>query len=220
MKNYIPKTFPSYIPLFPISGALLLPHSKLPLNIFELRYLEMIEDALRSPFRLIGMIQPRRFIKEKTKIKHNSFHKVGCAGRISSFSETDDGRYLITLVGVSRFEFQEIQEIEKPYVKGKVNWSKFDNDLLEPKKIKNFNRKEFLNTLKKYFDSAQISSDWHVLQDVRDDVLINSLSMLCPFDPDEKQVLLEAETLFHRKKILLTLMELSSEKSQNNEYIH
>jgi hypothetical protein len=122
-------------------------------------------------------------------------------------------------VGVSRFEFQEIQEIEKPYVKGKVNWSKFDNDLLEPKKIKNFNRKEFLNTLKKYFDSAQISSDWHVLQDVRDDVLINSLSMLCPFDPDEKQVLLEAETLFHRKKILLTLMELSSEKSQNNEYI-
>ena len=216
MKIYSLEKFPNNIPIFPLPGALLLPDSKLPLNIFEPRYLEMVEDSLKTDCRFIGMIQPKKNEKiESTQ----SLHRVGCAGKISSFSETDDGRYLITLKGISRFELQDIEKKETSYVKGKVKWSKFENDLVPTKPIKNFNRLEFLNTLKKYFESAQISSDWEILENAEEDVLINSLSMLCPFDPDEKQVLLEAETLFHRKNILLTLLNLFSEKGQRNEYV-
>ena len=216
MKNYSLEAFPNNIPIFPLPGALLLPGSRLPLNIFEPRYLEMVEDSLKTELRLIGMIQPQK----NGKIEGDpSLHSIGCAGRISSFSETDDGRYLITLAGVSRFKLQEIENKGTSYIKGKVNWSKFENDLVPPKPIADFNRKEFLSTLRKYFESAQISSDWEILENAEEDVLINSLSMLCPFDPDEKQVLLEAETLFHRKNILLTLLNLFSEKGQRNEYV-
>ena len=216
MKKYNLEAFPNNIPIFPLPGALLLPGSRLPLNIFEPRYLEMVEDSLKTELRLIGMIQPQK----NGKIEGDpSLHSIGCAGRISSFSETDDGRYLITLAGVSRFKLQEIENKGTSYIKGKVNWSKFENDLVPPKPIADFNRKEFLSTLRKYFESAQISSDWEILENAEEEVLINSLSMLCPFDPDEKQVLLEAETLFHRKNILLTLLNLFSEKGQRNEYV-
>ena len=216
MKKYTPDTLPSSIPIFPLPGALLLPDNKLPLNIFEPRYLKMVEDSLKTNYRFIGMIQP----KKNDRIESNhSLHSVGCAGRISSFSETDDGRYLITLTGVSRFELQKIESTGDSYILAKVTWKRFVNDLLPPKPIKNFNKNEFLKSLKKYFESAQISSDWEVLQNADENVLINSLSMLCPFDPDEKQVLLEAETLFHRKNILLTLLNLFSEKGQRNEYV-
>ena len=216
MKSYTLEPFPNNIPIFPLPGALLLPDSKLPLNIFEPRYLEMVEDSLKTKLRLIGMIQPQ---KNGHIEGDGSLHRIGCAGRISSFSETGDGRYLITLTGISRFELQETENKGNSYIKGTVNWSKFENDLVPPKPMKDFNRKEFLNTLRKYFESAQISSDWKILENAEEDILINSLSMLCPFDPDEKQVLLEAETLFHRKNILLTLLNLFSEKGQRNEYI-
>ena len=216
MKNYSLEKFPHNIPIFPLPGALLLPDSKLPLNIFEPRYLEMVEDSLKTESRFIGMIQPK---KSEEIESTQSLHRVGCAGKISSFSETDDGRYLITLKGISRFELQDIEKEETSYVKGNVKWSKFENDLAPIKAIKNFDRLEFLNTLKKYFESAQISSDWEILENAEEGVLINSLSMLCPFDPEEKQVLLEAETLFHRKNILLTLLNLFSEKGQRNEYV-
>ena len=216
MKKYSLETFPNNIPIFPLPGALLLPGSRLPLNIFEPRYLEMVEDSLKTELRLIGMIQPQK----NGKIEGDpSLHSIGCAGRISSFSETDDGRYLITLAGISRFELKEIENERTSYIKGKVNWKKFENDLVPPKPIADFNRKEFLSSLRKYFESAQISSDWEILENAEEDVLINSLSMLCPFDPDEKQVLLEAETLFHRKNVLLTLLNLFSEKGQRNEYV-
>ena len=216
MKNYSLEAFPNNIPIFPLPGALLLPGSRLPLNIFEPRYLKMVEDSLKTDLRLIGMIQPQK----NGKIEGDpSLHSIGCAGRISSFSETDDGRYLITLAGISRFELQEIENKGTSYIKGKVNWNKFENDLVPPKPIADFNRKEFLSSLRKYFESAQISSDWEILENAEEDVLINSLSMLCPFDPDEKQVLLEAETLFHRKNVLLTLLNLFSEKGQRNEYV-
>ncbi len=216
MKKNNPETFPENIPIFPLPGALLLPNNKLPLNIFEPRYLEMVEDSLKTEFRFIGMIQPQKNEKIESS---DSLHSVGCAGRISSFSETGDGRYLITLTGISRFELLEIDRAERSYIKGKVNWTRFDSDLLPPKPISDFNRNEFLQALKKYFESAQISSDWEILEKADEDVLINSLSMLCPFDPDEKQVLLEAETLFHRKNILLTLLNLFSERGQRNEYV-
>ena len=216
MKNYNLEKFPNNIPIFPLPGALLLPESKLPLNIFEPRYLEMVEESLKSELRLIGMIQPQK--KEKIE-GDQSLYNIGCAGRISSFSETDDGRYLITLTGVSRFELLKFESKESSYIKGKVNWNKFEDDLAPPKPITDFDKKEFLNTLRKYFESAQISSDWEMLENAEEDVLINSLSMLCPFDPEEKQVLLEAKTLFHRKNILLTLLNLFSEKGQRNEYI-
>ena len=216
MKKYNTETFPHSIPIFPLPGALLLPHNKLPLNIFEPRYLEMVEDSLKTEHRFIGMIQP----KKNEKIENNHpLHSIGCVGRVSSFSETDDGRYLITLTGVSRFELQKIESTGNSYIQGRVNWKRFENDLLPSRQIQDFNREEFLNTLKKYFESAQITSDWEILENANEDVLINSLSMLCPFDPDEKQVLLEAETLFHRKNILLTLLNLFSEKGQRNEYV-
>jgi Lon protease-like protein len=217
--NYKHKKFPDLVPLFPLPGALLLPNSKLPLNIFEPRYLEMVEDVLKSSFRFIGMIQPQKRKETKDGKSHLSFHRVGCVGRISSFSETEDGRYLITLEGASRFEFVETIDDGKPYITGRVNWEKYKDDLVPSEVMKSFDRKEFLVALKKYFDSAQISSDWEVLKEAEVDILINSLAMLCPFDPEEKQVLLEAETLLHRKAVLLTLMKLSSGKSVENEYV-
>ncbi len=201
------KNLPNEIPLFPLPGALLLPKSKLPLNLFEPKYLTMLDDVLKTEDRLIGMIQPLSMPEGKTGLRQ--LHQIGCAGRIVSFNETKDGRYLITLEGVSRYRF--IKEIEGfyPYIKGKVSWDSFSMDLEETKPDNNFNRSEFLKILSKYFAAAQLSSDWSSLKEADEELLINSLSMLCPFDPEEKQALLEAPNLEYRRETLVTLMEFS-----------
>ena len=213
------KKLPKNIPLFPLPGALLLPNSRLPLNIFEPRYIRMVEDTLATKHRLIGMIQPIKLGKRNELTETNKFQKVGCAGRIVSFTETEDGRYLITLEGVSRFNFRKEMEDQKPYILSEIDWDFYSNDLVPFEGINSFDRNGFLEILKKYLDSAQIASDWDVLKKAREEVLVNSLSMLCPFEPEEKQVLLEAETIVKRLDVLVTLMKLSSENDLENRYV-
>ena len=213
------KKLPQNIPLFPLPGALLLPNSRLPLNIFEPRYINMVEDTIATKHRLIGMIQPVKISTGKELSEQNKYQKVGCAGRIVSFTETGDGRYLITLEGVSRFNFKNEVEHQKPYVLSQIDWSLYKNDLTPLDDMNGFDRNGFLEILKKYLDSAQIASDWEVLKKAKEEVLVNSLSMLCPFEPDEKQVLLEADTIRNRLDVLVTLMKLSSENDLESQYV-
>ncbi len=194
---------PDTIAVFPLPGALLLPRARLPLHIFEPRYLQMLEDALKTPTRLIGMVQPN----EIPGRSGTGLHTIGCAGRITQFSETEDGRYLITLGGVSRFRV--IREIEgfTPYRRCDVRWDGFDRDLGPDEKDPAFSRPVFLDLLGRYFDARELSADWDTLKEADDELLINSLSMMLDFDPEDKQALLEAPSLSTRRETLVTLIE-------------
>lgn len=196
---------PDTIPVFPLPGALLLPRARLPLHLFEPRYLAMLEDSLKTPHRLIGMVQPREVPGREEK----RLHAIGCAGRVSQFSETEDGRYMITLAGISRFRVREEVSGFTPYRRCDVSWDGFSNDLGPVETDKSFDREPFLDLLGRYFEAMSLSTDWSSLKDAEDELLINSLSMLCPFDPEEKQALLEAPSLATRRETLVTLIEFA-----------
>ncbi|GIT88239.1 MULTISPECIES: LON peptidase substrate-binding domain-containing protein [Roseobacter] len=204
---------PDTIAIFPLGGALLLPRSRLPLHIFEPRYLQMLEDALKTRERLIGMIQPN----EVPGRAGTGLHTIGCAGRIMQFSETEDGRYLITLGGVSRFRV--VKEIEgfTPYRRCDVVWDGFDRDLGPDETDTAFQRKGFLELLERYFDARELSADWETLKEADDELLVNSLSMMLDFDPEDKQALLEAPSLTTRRETLVTLMEYQLRGGQESE---
>ena len=197
---------PDEIPVFPLPGALLLPRARLPLNIFEPRYLAMLDDTLKTQHRLIGMIQPIVMPEGKAS---GRLHQIGCAGRLTAFQETEDGRYLITLSGASRFRMVALQEGFTPYLRADVDWSSFERDLGRAESDEGFDRADFLDVLARYFATAQLSSDWDSLKEADEELLVNSLSILCPFDPEEKQALLEAPTLTNRRETLVTLMEFA-----------
>ena len=201
---FVSNNLPKVIPIFPLSGALLLPRSNLPLQIFEPKYLQMFEDSLKTPDRLIGMIQGN-----SNTGNSKDLHKIGCAGRIIQFSETPDGRYMITLGGVSRFKIETEEIGFTPYRRAQVDWSKYEKDLGPTEKDKDFDRDYFMNLLGKFFVSADLKTDWNSLKDADEELLINSLSMLCPFEPEDKQALLEAKSLVLRRKTLTTLLEFS-----------
>ncbi|SPH22964.1 Lon protease 2 [Ascidiaceihabitans donghaensis] len=196
---------PDVIPVFPLPGALLLPRARLPLHLFEPRYLQMFDDALKTEARLIGMVQPN----EVPGREGPGLHTIGCAGRITQFSETEDNRYMITLGGVSRFRV--VKEIDgfTPYRRCEVNWDGFDRDLGDTEEDVVFDRDPFLNKLSKYFTAQGLSADWETLQDADDELLINSLSMMLDFEPEDKQALLEAPSLSTRRETLLTLIEFN-----------
>ena len=201
------KTFdmPDVIAVFPLPGALLLPRSRLPLHIFEPRYLAMLEDALKTPERLIGMVQPNAVPGRDG----NGLHQIGCAGRVTQFSETEDGRYLITLSGMSRFRvLREVMGFT-PYRRCEVSWTGFERDLGRDETDSGFDREAFMNLLSRYFTARELQTDWESLQDADDELLINSLSMLLDFDPEDKQALLEAPCLSTRRETLVTLIEYS-----------
>lgn len=193
---------PGKIPLFPLPGALLLPRARLPLQIFEPRYLAMLEDTLKTPGRLIGMIQPRA-----RPDGTDALAAIGCAGRVTAFSETDDGRYLITLTGISRFRLAAEISGFAPYLSGEVRWEDFARDRGQVETDPEFDREAFLDLLRRYFMEEQLSTDWDSLKEAEDELMINSLSMLCPFEPEDKQALLEAPSLRTRRETLVTLME-------------
>ncbi|MCB2129792.1 MAG: LON peptidase substrate-binding domain-containing protein [Rhodobacteraceae bacterium] len=195
---------PGKIPLFPLPGALLLPRARLPLQIFEPRYLAMLDAVLKTPERLIGMIQTRHGANGKETLA-----RIGCAGRVVSFSETDDGRYVISLLGISRFTLGSALAGFAPYLTGEVNWDGFDRDRAAGEVDPSLDRTRFIKLLSRYFASQKLDTDWDSLKAADDEMLINSLSMLCPFEPEEKQALLEAQTLSGRREILLTLMEFN-----------
>jgi len=197
---FSPADLPERIPLFPLPGALLLPRARLPLHIFEPRYLAMLEDVLKTPERLIGMIQPADDAGER-------MHTIGCAGRITQFSETDDHRYMITLTGVSRFRLGTIEDGFRPYMSAKVNWDGFERDLGAAEKDPGFDRAPFLDLLARYFDVSDLRTDWESLEEADDELLINSLAILLPFATEDKQALLEAPSLSTRRETLAALME-------------
>ncbi|MCV2881958.1 LON peptidase substrate-binding domain-containing protein [Actibacterium sp. XHP0104] len=204
---------PATIPVFPLPGALLLPRAKLPLHIFEPRYLAMLEDVLKTRHRLIGMIQPRPVPKGAEK----KLHSIGCAGRITAFSETEDGRYMITLTGVSRFRMIEQVEGFAPYIRARIGWDGFARDLGAAEHDAGFDRETFLPLLSRYFADRQLSTDWDSLKDADDEMLINALSMLCPFSVEDKQALLEAPTLTERRETMTTLIEFALRGGSNEE---
>jgi len=193
---------PDTIPIFPLPGALLLPRARLPLHIFEPRYLAMIEDCMKTPTRLIGMIQPYDAPGEAGKL-----HAIGCAGRLTAFSETEDGRYMVTLSGMSRFRVMHEVQGFTPYRRCEVSWTGFERDMGAVEKDAGLNRDKFLALLGRFFDSQGLSTDWESIRDAEDELLINSLSMLCPFEPEDRQALLEAPTLDTRRETLVTLIE-------------
>jgi Lon protease-like protein len=205
-KKFSLADLPETIPIFPLPGALLLPRARLPLNIFEPRYLAMIDDALKTPHRLIGMIQPIAMPEGRST---GRLHQIGCAGRVTAFQETEDGRYIITLSGVSRYRVLEHVEGFTPYKRATVDWTSFERDLGRSEADESFDRSIFLKVLARFFETAQLSSDWDSLKEADAELLINSLSILCPFDPEERQALLEAPTLANRRETLVTLMEFA-----------
>ncbi|MEM8732113.1 MAG: LON peptidase substrate-binding domain-containing protein [Pseudomonadota bacterium] len=201
-----PADLPETIAVFPLPGALLLPRSRLPLHIFEPRYLQMFEDALRTSERLIGMVQPNTV---PGRDSGTGLYAIGCAGRVTQFSETEDGRYLITLTGMSRFRI--LQEISgfTPYRRCEVSWDGFDRDLGKTEEDARFNRPQFLALLERFFSAQKLSTDWDTLKEAEDELLVNSLSMLLDFDPEDKQALLEAPSLSTRRETLVTLIEFA-----------
>lgn len=196
---------PDTIPVFPLPGALLLPRARLPLHIFEPRYLTMLDDTLKTSSRLIGMVQPREVPGSDEK----RLQAIGCAGRLTAFSETEDGRYMITLSGVSRFRIVKEMDGFQPYRRCEVEWTGFAKDLGAAEKDLKFDRKAFLDLLLRFFEQQNLSTDWGSLEDAEDELLINSLSMLCPFEPEDKQALLEAPSLSTRRETLVTLLEFA-----------
>jgi Lon protease-like protein len=204
---------PDTIAVFPLPGALLLPRARLPLHIFEPRYLQMLDDALKTKHRLIGMIQPR----EVPGAAEKRLHAIGCAGRLTGFSETEDGRYMVTLSGISRFRvLQEVQGFT-PYRRCQVDWAPFARDLGGAESDAGFKRAEFMAGLKRYFEAMELSTDWGSLKGADEELLINSLSMLCPFSPEDKQALLEAPSLTTRRETLVTLIEFALRGGNGDE---
>ena len=204
---------PDTIPVFPLGGALLLPRARLPLHIFEPRYLQMIEDCMKTPARLIGMVQPNAVPgRDGTGLQ-----TIGCAGRLTQFSETEDGRYMITLGGVSRFRVRKEVEGFTPYRRCEVDWDGFDRDLGPSEEDDHFQRKKFLDLLGRYFDTKGLSADWDTLKDADDELLINSLSMMLEFEPEDKQALLEAPSLETRHQTLVTLIQYALSGGQGGE---
>ena len=204
---------PDTIAIFPLPGVLLLPRARLPLHIFEPRYLQMLEDALKTPTRLIGMVQPNKIPGRKG----SGLQKIGCAGRVMQFSETEDGRYLVTLGGISRFRVVKEVEGFTPYRRCDVAWDGFDRDLGPEEKDPKFLRSDFLKLLERYFDARELSADWDTFKEADDELLINSLSMMLDFDPEDKQALLEAPSLSTRRETLVTLMEYQLRGGQESE---
>ncbi|WP_114393191.1 LON peptidase substrate-binding domain-containing protein [Oleisolibacter albus] len=193
---------PHSIPVFPLTGVLLLPRGKLPLNIFEPRYLAMTRDALAGD-RMIGMIQPM----PREGAGPPSLYPMGCAGRITSFTETEDGRFLVTLTGVCRFRPGLELATTRGYRRVVPDWGGFEADLEETDG--GIDRPRLLAGLKAYFRQQDISANWDAIGEAPDERLVTSLSMICPFEPPEKQALLEAPDLPTRAKMLLALIEMA-----------
>ena len=210
---------PDTIAVFPLPGAILLPRSRLPLHIFEPRYLARVEDCLKTDHRMIGMIQPRTGQGKADQGGASMLSAVGCAGRISSFSETDDGRYMITLAGVSRFRVAAEVAGFVPYRRCKVDWSDFADDLRAEDTQADFRRDDFMEKLARYLKQRNLGVDWSSLKEAEDELLVNALSILCPFAPEEKQALLEARTLTDRCPVLETLIAFSLQSGGGSDEV-
>jgi uncharacterized protein len=207
---------PRLIPIFPLTGALLLPGGRLPLNIFEPRYLAMTRAALAEEHRVIGMVQPRMpdFSDNRgpteavLRGEAPGVYKVGCAGRVTTFSETEDGRYAITLTGLIRFELTEELTEKDGYRRVLADYHRFRGDL-GPEPEGEIDRERLLAALRAYFQHQGIEANWESIEAAPNDRLVTSLAMTCPFGPPERQALLESPTLAERCRVMVTLMEMA-----------
>ena len=210
LKDYNkPADLPQKLPVFPLPGALLLPRADLPLNIFEPRYLEMISDAL-SGERMIGIIQPK---DDSDTAERPELMKVGCAGRITSYAETPDGRMLVTLTGVSRFSIKSELAVDTAYRQVVANFKPFAIDLVMDLGAAEVNRPALLTAFKDYLTANNMSADWSEINAASTEVLVNTLSLLAPYPASEKQALLEAPDLKTRADVLVALTEMALSKS-------
>jgi Lon protease-like protein len=200
---------PQVLPIFPLSGALLLPGGRLPLNIFEPRYLAMISDSLAAP-RMIGMVQPKQQGPDQGAAP---IYGTGCAGRLTSFSEAEDGRYLIVVSGLIRFRVAEELPMKNGYRRIRPDYGSFADDLtveLEESLAPPFDRSRLVNALRGYFAAQGLEGDFDSIDEAADSALVTSLAMACPFAPQEKQALLEAISLAERAETITTIMEMAS----------
>ena len=197
-------TLPAILPIFPLTGVLLLPRGRLPLNIFEPRYLAMTRDALAGD-RVIGMVQPS---DPRASGDNPPVYPTGCAGRITSFAETEDERFLITLTGTCRFRIRDELPLLEGYRRIVPEWSGFARDL-DSEGEPAFDRERLMRGLKGYFQQHQISADWDAINSVPGERLVTSVAMVCPFEPSEKQALLEAPELAERARLLTAIVEMA-----------
>lgn len=214
---------PQTLPLFPLTGALLLPDGRLPLNVFEPRYLALIDDALAARDRLIGMIQPREpgsegMTRGGVVPPPTPLYSTGCAGRISSFSESGDGRYLITLTGVCRFNIVEELASTRGYRRVVPDFAPWQADL-EPRSQARgtIDRDRLIQPLRVYFAAQNVTTDWDVVAQTPDDRLVTTLAMNCPFAPQEKQALLECRTLRELADAVTALIEMAATPAPGGE---
>jgi Lon protease-like protein len=205
-----PVDLPEVIPVFPLPGALLLPRGQMPLNIFEPRYLAMIDDSLRDGHRLIGMIQPDP-TQDGDSDKPKLF-KIGCAGRITQLAETGDGRYLIELTGVARFTIVEELSVATSYRQCRVTFAQFADDFVARKGEDAVDREAVLQALREFLEANNLQADWDGIEKAPNEALVNALSMMSPYGAAEKQALLEAPDLKTRAEILVAITEIELAK--------
>ena len=208
-----PSDLPAVIPIFPLSGALLLPRGQMPLNIFEPRYLAMVDDALADRHRLIGMIQPNR-AQGGTEEKP-ALYSVGGVGRITQLAETGDGRYLLELTGVARFRIEEELAVFTPYRQCRVDYS-FVDDFSARKGEEAVDRTALLKALASFLKANKLNADWDGIEKAPNEALVNALAMMSPYGAAEKQAMLEAPDLKTRAEILVALTEIELAKSDND----
>ncbi|QCK85028.1 peptidase S16 [Phreatobacter aquaticus] len=209
-----PADLPGTIPVFPLAGALLLPRGQLPLNIFEPRYLAMIDDAFKSGHRIIGMVQPAIGDEEAREPK---LAAVGCAGRITQFSETGDGRYMLNLTGISRFRIGEELSTTTPYRQCSVDFGAFAGDFLAEQGESEVDRDGLLKTLGQFLEANSLEADWDGISKAPTEALVNALCMMSPWGLREKQALLEAPDLKTRAALLVAVTEMALAKDGPSE---
>jgi uncharacterized protein len=211
-----PADLPDVIPVFPLAGALLLPRGQLPLNIFEPRYMAMIDEALRVGHRLIGMIQPEA--AHAGSESRPNLYKIGCVGRITQIAETGDGRYLLQLTGITRFRLEEELNVDTPYRQCRVTYAPFLDDFVARKGEDAVDRKSLLRALSDFLKANELTADWEGIENAPNEALVNALAMMSPYGSAEKQALLEAPDLKTRAEILIAVTEIElAKKSTGGE---
>jgi uncharacterized protein len=207
-----PDDLPDAIPVFPLAGALLLPRGQMPLNIFEPRYLAMVDDALSSERRLIGMIQPDT--AHRGAEDRPSLYRIGCVGRITQLGETGDGRYLMELTGIARFRIVEELSVPTPYRQCRVTYAPFADDFVARKGEDAVDRPALLAALAAFLKANDLKADWDGIENAPNEALVNALAMMSPYGAAEKQAMLEAPDLKTRAEILVAITEIELAKGK------
>ncbi|HVX76840.1 MAG TPA: LON peptidase substrate-binding domain-containing protein [Bradyrhizobium sp.] len=209
-----PGELPELIPVFPLAGALLLPRGQMPLNIFEPRYLAMVDDAFRDGHRLIGMIQPD--VTHSHSETKPALFRVGCVGRITQLAESGDGRYILELTGIARFKVVEEVEVLTPYRQCKVDYFPYADDFIARKGEEDVDREALIDTLRAFLKVNNLKVDWEGVENAPNEALVNALAMMSPYGPPEKQAMLEAPDLKTRAEILIAVTEMDLAKKRTS----